>query len=84
MTISGSTTDIQNPPKSSWFSGCAITALVVLFAILGIYNLVYGSIITYVFSSARMLSPTSIAIVSIIVFNCLIYFFLVLRIKRQY
>jgi len=84
MTISSSTTDIQNPPKSSWFSGCAITALVVLFAILGIYNLVYGSIITYVFSSARMLSPTSIAIVSIIVFNCLIYFFLVLRIKRQH
>ena len=84
MTISSSTPVVQNPPKSSWFYGCVITALVVLFAILGIYNLVFGSVIAYVFSSTRMLSLNNIAIVFIIVFNCLIYFFLAFRIKRQH
>jgi len=84
MTISSSPPVVQNPPKSSWISGCIVTALIILFAILGIYNLVFGSVIAYVFASAHMLSPANIAIVFIIACNCLIYFFLVFRIKRQH
>jgi signal peptidase I len=84
MTISSSTQVIQNSPKSSWFSGCVITVLVVLFAVLGVYNFVFGSVIAYVFSSTHMLSPTNIAIVFINVLNCVIYFFLSFRIKRQH
>jgi len=84
MTISSSPPVVQNPPKSSWISGCIVTALIILFTILGIYNLVFVSVIAYVFSSAHMLSPTNIAIIFIIVSNCLIYFFLVFRIKRQH
>ena len=84
MTTSSSPSVVQNPPKSSWFSGCVITALVILFAILGIYDLVFGSIIIYVFSSAQMFSPASIAIILIIACDCFIYFFLVFRIKRQH
>jgi len=61
-----------------------VTALVILFAILGIYDLVFGSIIAYVFSSAHMLSLVNIAIVLIIACDCFIYFFLVFRIKRQH
>ena len=83
MTISSSSPVAQNPPKSSWFAGCAVTALVILFAILGIYELVFGSIIAYVFSSARMLSLVNIGIVLIIAFDCFIYFLLAFRIKRQ-
>ena len=75
MTISSSPPVVQNPPKSSWVSGCIITVLVVLFAILGIYELVYGSIIAYVFSSAHMLSLVNIAVMLIIACDCLIYFF---------
>ena len=84
MTISSSPPVIQNPPKSSWASGCIITALVVLFAVLGVYNLIYGSIIAYVFSSAHMLSLVNITVILIIACDCLIYFFLVFRIKRQH
>ena len=61
-----------------------VTTLVILFAILGIYDLVFGSIIIYVFSSAGMFSPVSIAITLIIACDCFIYFFLVFRIKRQH
>ncbi len=83
MTLPGSPPVAQNPPKSSWFSGCIVTALVILFAILGIYDLVFGSIIAYIFSSAHMLSLVNIAIVLIIACDCFIYLFLVFRIKRQ-
>jgi signal peptidase I len=58
--------------------------LVVFFAFLGVYNLVSGSIIAYVFSSAQMLSLTNIAILLIIGLTCLIYFFLTFRLKRQH
>jgi signal peptidase I len=84
MTTSSSPSVVQNPSKSSWFFGCMVTALVILFAILGIYDLVFGSIIAYVFSSAHMLSLVNIAIVLIIACDCFIYFFLVFRIKRQH
>src|SRR6185503_11441812 len=84
MTTSSSTPLVQNPPKLSWFSSCIVTALIVLFAILGVYNLVFGSVIAYVFSSAHMLSPFNIGIVLIIVGTCLIYFYLVFHIKRQH
>lgn len=83
MAKSSSSPVVQNPPKASWLSGCLVTALVILFAILGIYDLVFGSIIAYVFSSAHMLSLVNIAIVLIIACDCFIYFFLVFRIKRQ-
>ena len=84
MTTSSSTSVVQNPSKSSWISGCVVTALVILFVILGIFDFVSGSIIAYVFSSAHMLSPVNIAIVFIIACDCFIYFFLVFRIKRQH
>lgn len=84
MTTSNSTSIAQNPPKSYWFSGCLVTAVTLLFAILGMYELVFGSIIAYVFSSAAMLSPLNLGIVLIIVCECFIYFFLVFRIKRQH
>ena len=75
---------VQNPPKSSSFSGCILTALVVLFALLGIYRLLWGFIIAYVFSSANILSLFNIGIVFIIICQCVIYFFLAFRIKRQH
>lgn len=84
MTISNSTPAVQDPQKSSWISGCVITALVVLFAILGVYELVYGFIIAYVLSSTHMLSLVNIAIMFIIACDCLIYFFLAFHIKRQH
>jgi len=84
MTKSNSSPAVQNPPKSSWFSGCVVTVLAVFFAILGVYNLVSGSIIAYVFSSAQMLSLTTVAILLIIGLTCLIYFFLAFRLKRQH
>jgi hypothetical protein len=84
MTTSSPTPVVKNPPKSSWVSGCMVTTLVILFAILGIYNLIFGSAIAYVFSSARMLSPATLAIVLIIACDSLIYFFLAFRIKRQH
>jgi len=84
MTIPSSTPVIQNPTKSSWVSGYLLTALVILFAILSIYELVSASLIAYVFSSAHMLSLINIAILLIIACDCLIYVFLVFRIKRQH
>jgi signal peptidase I len=84
MTKSNSSPVVQNPPKASWFSGCLVIALAVFFVILGVYNLVFGSIIAYVFSSAQMLSPKNIAILLIVGLTCLIYFFLAFRLKRQH
>ena len=83
MTISSSSSVVPNPSKSSWLTGCAVTTLVILFAFLGIYNLVVGSIIAYVFSSTHMLSPVNIGILLFIAFDCFIYFFLVFRVKQQ-
>lgn len=74
----------QNSQKSSWLSGCVLIALVILFAILGVYNFVSGSIIAYVFTSAGILSFASRAVVFIAFLECIIYFFLVFRIKKQH
>jgi len=84
MTTSSSASIAQNPSKPSWLSGCLVTALVILFTILGFYELAWGSIITYVFSSAHMLSLFNLGIVFIIVCQCFIYFLLVFRLKRQH
>ena len=84
MTTSTPAPVMQNPQKSSWFTGCVVTALAILFAILGIYNFVSGSIIAYVFTSAGLLSFTSITVVFIVFVECIIYFFLVFRIKKQH
>ena len=75
---------MQNPQKSSWLSGCVVTALVILFASLGVYNFVSGSIIAYVFTSAGMFSLVGGSIVVIIAIEGFIHFFLVFRIKRQH
>lgn len=83
MTTSSSTAAVQNPPKPSWLLSCLVTALIILFIVLGIYQLLWGSIMAYVFSSAHMLSLVNIGIVFIVVCQCFIYFFLVFRIKRQ-
>ena len=84
MTTPASASIAQNPPKSSWVSGCIVTALMILFTIFGIYELISGSVVAYVFSSAHMFSLVNIAIVLIIACDCLIYFLLVFRIKRQH
>lgn len=83
MTTSSSAYIAQNLSKSSWLSNCLITAIIILFAILGIYELAWGSIIAYVFTSASIFSLFNIGIVLIIVCQCFIYFYLVFRIKRQ-
>lgn len=83
MTISSSPPDSQNAKKTPGFSGCVVTVLAIIFALLGIYDLLFGSIIAYVFSSAQMWSFTSIVMVLIIACDCFIYFFLAFRIKRQ-
>lgn len=84
MTTSSSTSVIQNPQKSSQFSGCLVTALVILFANFGIYELISGSIVAYIFSSAHMMSLFNIGVLSIIICQSFIYFFLVFRLKRQH
>lgn len=84
MTTSTSSPIVQNPPQSSRFFGCLLTALVILSAILGIYRLIWGFILAYVFSSAGILSSFNFGIVFIIVCQCFIYFFLAFRIKRQH
>jgi signal peptidase I len=83
MTLLNPSPIAPNPPKPSKHSGCVLTIFAIAFAILGIYNLVFGSIIAYIFSSAGMFSPASITLVLIIACNCVIYFILALRIKRQ-
>lgn len=84
MTIQNSASPIASKPtRSAWFSGC-ITIFAILFGMLGIWNVVLGSIFAYVFYSTRMLSPASIAILFIIACDCLIYFILAFRIKRQH
>jgi signal peptidase I len=83
MTTSTPTSVVQNPPKASWFTGCIVATLIMLFAILGVYELAFGSVIAYVSSVAHMLSLLNIGILLIIVCESLIYFFLVFRIKRQ-
>ena len=83
MTTSTSSPVVQNPPKAFSFSGCLLTALVVLFVILGIYRLVWGFILAYVFSSANMLSLFNICIVLLIICQCAIYFFLAIRLRQQ-
>ena len=84
MTTSTSAPVTQNSQKPSWLSGCVTIALVILFAILGVYNFVSGSIIAYVFISAGLLSFASIVVVFIAFLECIIYFFLVFRIKKQH
>ena len=84
MTTSNSAPVVQNPPKASLLSGCLVTALIVLFAILAVYELVWGSVIAYVFSATQILSPFNLGIVLLIACQCLIYFFLVFRIKKQH
>jgi signal peptidase I len=84
MATSSSTSANQNPPRASWLSGCLVTALIVLFAILAVYELVWGSVIAYVFASAQILSLFNLGIVLLIAYQCFIYFSLVFRIKKQH
>jgi signal peptidase I len=84
MTTSSSASVVQNPPKTSSLSGCLATALTVLFAILAVYQLAWGSIIAYVFSSAHILSFFNLGIVLLIACQFFIYCFLVFRIKKQH
>jgi len=84
MTTPASASIAQNPPNSSRVTGCIITALTSLFAIFGVYKLVSGFVVAYVFSSARMLSLVNVAIILIIACECFIYFLLVFRLKRQH
>ncbi|HSB66763.1 MAG TPA: S26 family signal peptidase, partial [Anaerolineales bacterium] len=84
MTTPSSPPAPQNTLKLSGFSSCVVTVLAIFLAVLGVYDLVFGSIIAYVFSSAHMLSPATIAIVLVMACDCLIYFFLAFRLKRQH
>ena len=83
MTILNPTSNELTPPRPAWLSGC-ITIFAILFAIVGIWNLVFGSLIAYIFFSARMLSTANIVLLLIIAGDCLIYFILAFRLKRQY
>lgn len=83
MAISSSSV-VKNPIKTSRFSGCLIQVLVVFFAILGTYELMWGSMIAYVFSSTRMLSPFNLGLLLIIVCQCFVYFYLALHVRRQH
>lgn len=82
MTVQNSPVIAPKSTRPAWLSGC-ITLFAILFVILGIWDLAYGSIIAYVFAAARILSPAKIAVLLIIVADCLIYFFLAARIKQQ-
>jgi len=82
MTVQNSPATAPKSTRPAWLSGC-ITIFAILFAILGIWDLAYGSIIAYVFAAARILSPAKVAVLLIIVGDCLIYFFLAARIKQQ-
>lgn len=84
MTKSYPPATIQNSNKSNWLSGCILTLLAVLFGVLGVFDLIYGPMLAYIFFSGRMLSPASIAIILIIICDCIIYFVLAFRIKRQH
>lgn len=84
MTASNSSTIAPDPAGKFGFLGCIVAILAIVFTILGIYHLVVGSVLTYVFYSARMFSPATIAIVAIIAFDCFIYFLLAFRVKRQH
>jgi len=83
MTILNPTSNELTPPRPAWLSGC-ITIFAILFAIVGIWNLVFGLLIAYIFFSARMLSTANIVLLLIIAGDCLIYFILAFRLKRQY
>lgn len=84
MTMSTSSSITPNSTKQSSVIGCFLAILTFVFLILGIYDLIFGFLFAFVFSSARMFSLATIAIVAIIACDCFIYFFLVLRIKRQH
>src|SRR5688500_20321759 len=79
MTTSTSSSIVQNPPKAYSFSGCLLTALVILFALLGIYRLIWGFIVAYVITSAAILSLFNIGIVFMLICQGFLYFLLVFR-----
>jgi signal peptidase I len=74
---------VQNSNQQNWLSSCVLMLLAVFFGLLGMYDLIYGSLVTYIFFSARMLSSTTIAIILLIACDCMIYFVLAFRIRRQ-
>ena len=83
MTSSNPPAIAPNSTKPNWFFGCILTIFAVLFGVLGVLDLIYGPIIAYVFLTVRMLSPANIATILIIACDCIIYFILAFRIKRQ-
>lgn len=83
MTTSNPSITATNSNKTNQFLGCVLTLLAVLLGALGVYNLIYGSIIAYIFFAARILSLASIVMILILAFECIIYFFLALRLKSQ-
>lgn len=81
--------NVQNPSvfasksaRPAWLSGC-LMIVAVLFVLFGVWDLFYGAVFAYVFSSARMLTPAKIAWLLIVLGDCLIYFFLAARLSRQ-
>lgn len=83
MAASNSLSIESKSTRPNWLSGC-LTILAILFVIPGIWNLITGSILAYVFLSAEMLSPATIAVLLIIASSCIIYFILAFRLKRQH
>ena len=84
MTAANSPTITPKPATRSWFSNCVVTMFAIVFAILGVFELVYGSIAIYIFSSVRMHLLASIAALLVIACECFIYFVLAFRIKCQH
>jgi len=82
MTVQSPSVLTPKSTRPAWLSGC-ITIIAVLFVLFGVWDLFYGAVFAYVFSSAHMLSPAKIAWLLIILSDCLIYFFLAARLNRQ-
>jgi len=53
MTAPITSTISPTSPKQSGVMGCILTILTILFAILGIYDIVVGAIFTYVFGGVK-------------------------------
>jgi len=83
MTMQNPSVPAPKATRPAWLSGC-LTIFAVLFVLLGIWDLFYGAVFTYIFASARMLSPAKLVWLLIILGDSLIYFFLAARLSRQH
>ena len=82
MTTQNPSVSAPKTTRPAWLSGC-LMIVAVLFVLFGVWDLFYGAVFAYVFSSVQMLSPAKIVWLLILFGDCLIYFFLAARLSRQ-